>query len=846
MSLKGRLSFVRFLLLFVLLALAVHTRAAAGVAAQPAGHVDALAYVPASQELHIRGWAWDGASGQPAASLRVAVGGQRHAINTLIRMERADVRDTLGPSAAQAGFTASLPLSAALPERVPAVEITAVWPNGTTLQLTTAQAGQVRVHGVAPPLRHWILLALVASWIVLASVPRMAAWGLRVDGWVARRPQWVSIALLILFGLLVAAGVTGSSWPLLAQGAESALVQFQGNQAHIFSPRFIRSDEWGILTTNALAQWSHQPPFPVVNTNLGAEGQNMGVIGMTGTPIAQWAAVARPATWGYFFLPLHQAMAWHWQFPFFACLLVLWKALELLRPARLGFNLVLAATFCVAPYAAGWSLWPLYAAFFPLAIFVAFAAMAQTSRLGRALPWGAVMGVLLAGWVLVLYPPWQITVGTFMALLALGWGADHRDRLQWRAAQWLGLALALVLAAALLLSWWLDTGDAVARMQATVYPGGRTALQGADIAGAPWWALRGYLNTEALTFGLGANAQALAPSVNVNQSEISSYILLPMPVLLLALWRSAQPLRNRWALRACIAFAAFWLVFRFIGVPPWLAKATLWSHVTSIRLDLVMGLACTALLALVWVGGPIGQNALTPGRAMRHRLVSAGVALASAGLVALEFAWMPQGLLLADSAPLRWAMALAVGWGAWWVMRGRMRSAAGLLLLLSLVATLGFNPWSLAPRSVRLTAAVAALASDQGRLQRTLVIGNDAKAAVTLVAAGVPVVNGVLYYPHPQLWKSMGLADQDWSEVNRYQHLVFSLAAIPSTEPPFKATGNMDSVRVTVDPQRFDFASTGAGRVMASGDSAQLLRANPGLRERGKHGDFVWFSVVVR
>ena len=453
------------------------------------------------------------------------------------------------------------------------------------------------------------------------------------------------------------------------------------------------------------------------------------------------------------------------------------------------------------------------------------------------------MGVLLAGWVLVLYPPWQVTVGTFVALLALGWTADHRDRLQWRWSQWLGLALALLLAGALLASWWLDTSDAVARMQATVYPGGRTALQGADIRNAPWWALRGYLNTEALTFGLGGNAQALAPSVNVNQSEISSYILLPLPVLLLALWRSTQPLHNRWALRACLVFAAFWLVFRFVGVPLWLAKATLWSHVTAIRLDLAMGLACTALLALVWADGPPSHNAALSERVMRHRLVSAAVALASAGLVALEFSWMPKGLLLADSAPFRGAMVLAVGWGSWWVMRGRLRPAAGLLLLLSLVASLGFNPWSRAPRAVQLTPAVAALASEQGRLQRTLVIGNDAKASVTLVAAGVPVVNAVLYYPHPELWKKMGLTDSDWNEVNRYQHLIFSLEAIPPTEPPFKAHGDMDLVRVSIDPQRFDFASTGAGRIMAPADAVQALSANPSLRKLGGHGGFVWFAV---
>ena len=33
------------------------------------------------------------------------------------------------------------------------------------------------------------------------------------------------------------------------------------------------------------------------------------------------------------------------------------------------------------------------------------------------------------------------------------------------------------------------TAEAVARMRATVYPGNRTALTGADIHGAHWWAV---------------------------------------------------------------------------------------------------------------------------------------------------------------------------------------------------------------------------------------------------------------------------------------------------------------------------------------------------------------------
>jgi len=108
----------------------------------------------------------------------------------------------------------------------------------------------------------------------------------------------------------------------------------------------------------------------------------------------------------------------------------------------------------------------------------------------------------------------------------------------------------------------------------------------------------------------------------------------------------------------------------------------------------------------------------------------------------------------------------------------------------------------------------------------------------------VPVVNGVLYYPHADLWLRMGLPAGDWHEVNRYQHLIFALAPLPPDRPAFAVRGEMDFVRVTLDPLRFDFARTGAARVAAPTQAAQQLRGNTSLRELGHHGDYVWFVVM--
>lgn len=820
-------------LLTIALCMALGMATARGQSSQVRGNIDSVSYDSTRLSLHIHGWAWDSVTAQPLTELRISIRNLNFNIAPPAYVNRVDVQKALELATANVGFTTAITLPEALRGGSYPVEITAVFADGRSHLLQSGQGMVPLVSVNRPRDRHWILLALVSGCVGLAYVPWLRRWSDRAGSWIQTHPRRVAAAIGATFALLIALGITGSSWQLLAQEPISGAVEFKSSHKHVFKPKPIRSDEWSILTANALAQWNHRPRFPVVNTHLGPEGQNMGVIGMTGVPIAQPAALARPATWGYFFLPLRQAMAWHWQFPFFACLFLLWKALNLLRPRSSGFNLLLSLTFCVAPYAAGWSLWPLYAALFPLGLFVLAGTLLRSDRFAQTLPLGFAMGLLLAGWVLVLYPPWQITIGTFMAVLAAGWIADHRHELRLGKEQCLALALGISVAAMLVGSWWLDTADAIARIQATAYPGARSLQQGGDLD--LFWALRGYTNLETLPFGTGSI---------LNSSEVSGYVLFPLPMLLLGLWLGVLPSGNRWMLRACLAFLTFWLVFRFAGIPIWLSKVTLWSYVTSTRLDLVLGLTCTVLMVLIHDQWRAAWEGRQP--PLASIFSASTVALASAGLAALEFHLVPNGLIRANSLIHETAVALAVGIGAWWMMRGRIRAATCMMLLLCLVATLGFNPLSLAPRSVKPSAATAALAADSeqpGRPLRTLVFSEDDKIPMALAAAGVPVVNPTLYYPHRSFWEGIGLPEQDWFEVNRYQHLRFRPAHWPDS-PSFQARHlSLDTVEVTVDPQHFDFASTGAMRVVAQEKDATLLRNNPSLAELGHHAGLFWFAV---
>lgn len=326
---------------------------------------------------------------------------------------------------------------------------------------------------------HWWALGIVLVVVLLIRFGRLERTRLarRLSQWTQERTGYLLI--VGAFAVLVTAGITGSSMNLLLESPiGQSLLSAKGSQARLFDLRDIRGDEWGVLMPNVLAQVNHEPQFPVVNTNIGLSGQNMGVIGMTGVPIANWAALAKPATWGYFLLPLRQAMSWQWQLPFWGGLLSVWLLLNVLRPDRRGLNLALSFAFCVAPYAAAWSNWPLYATMFPALGFVLACKLMQTTRRGHALLLGLGLGWLMACWFLVLYPTWLIIVGSLLLFVGVGWCLDNRDRLHWGMPQVLGAVGAGVVAAALLGSWWMDTHDAVALMRATEYPGKRGALPG--------------------------------------------------------------------------------------------------------------------------------------------------------------------------------------------------------------------------------------------------------------------------------------------------------------------------------------------------------------------------------
>lgn len=167
------------------------------------------------------------------------------------------------------------------------------------------------------------------------------------------------LSLGALFLLLVAFGIHGSSTGVTAAwwAPEKPYTGYLFNPPHntskvdpegrreilMANAREIRWDELLISTQFSLSQLSHNPRFPVVNTNIG-NGQNM--LTLPHMPVWHIVTLARPATWGYFILGAQRGLAWYWWFRVFSCFTVLYLLLEVIlrshpRAGRLWRFLVL-------------------------------------------------------------------------------------------------------------------------------------------------------------------------------------------------------------------------------------------------------------------------------------------------------------------------------------------------------------------------------------------------------------------------------------------------------------------------------------------------------------------------
>ncbi|MCQ2990017.1 hypothetical protein NLO72_12345 [Pseudomonas tremae] len=628
----------------------------------------------------------------------------------------------------------------------------------------------------------------------------------------------LSAAVFFIFTTLLSLGITGSSFSF---GAKQA--SFIDSNPYVLwgSEQPIRSDEWLVLTPNAIAQANHIPPFPVINSNLGDDGQNMLIIGMTGVPVAHVSQLVKPATWGFYLFDLKRALSWNWLFPIFACLLAVWAVLCALNPGSWRLNFIASLTFSSAAYVVAWSNWPAYTVFFPCLVFLSFIKTLETKNTFKIFGYSCLLGLSFAGFVLVLYPPWQISLTYVFIAITVGKVIKDKSYRSISLRHGGAYLFALALSGLILYAWWSDARVAIHAMESTVYPGLRTTLSGGDVTLEIL--LRGYTN-------IGTLKDFISPFTN--QSEVASFYYMLLPLLTLFLIRAYRKQLSAVEIALAVAIS-FTLCFMFLGIPKLLAEYSLWGRVPGRRADLALGFSCLVLTSMLAT-----KKNSTPTKQLGF--LAATSAMIWAAVVYITTSQQDINILNTLTLPLTLFIAGATLVAGYLLARGSVRSYFVVTLGLSALTTYDFNPIVLAPEYVKTKTTV--LAENSGEPDRVLVM-DALTPPMYLLASGTKVVNGTFYYPQTTIWRQLDPESIQVDIYNRYQHLTFHAANEINNNQTFSiGTPWPDSVKVSLNAETFDFSALSATKIVAPSSVIGLTKNNS-LTYISKQGDWTWFKV---
>lgn len=789
------------------------------------GYVEAVHIDPEKRQLTLSGWV---ASHNPSvfvSNLILEAGDTEIYRGPFEGSERPDVasangrKDWLG-----SGFQVTVDLPRRIKNGSSRVKVSARLGDGSSFELSIPDAlKSVSITAPVSPGR-WRIAALIVA-VALLGFVFAASFTQLSFGW-----PFIPLfggALLLSFSLLVAGGWTGSSLGLALKGSsvtEHDSLPWRGED------RRVRSDEWEMLTPLAISQASHRPAYPVVNKLLGVDGQNMMVMGMTGVPVAHLSSVAKPATWGFFLFPLRAALSWYWWFPFFACFSALW--LVLIRFFELDWRVAaaLALTGSASPYAVVFSGWPAYTLFFPLVALLSLERIFIHEHFLPTVFFGLLLGWATAGFALILYPSWQISIAYLMLPLAMAWLWNQRNRLKWGLAQVVSVCLAVAVASGILLTWWWDAHNAVTAIQSTVYPGGRSLETGGDIA--PWFQLKGWLSP--VTMYMNSKMTAA--------SDAGTFPFILWAVLPAVLIRCMVLRRMDATAGALAGVTLFILAFIFIGFDKQLARMTLLGFATTYRADLVLGMA--QIFMLGWLMSPSRQP-IGP-VTLRWQAMYISMTLLAVTYAVHLFDRLPTAISELVPPGFTLLAFLAIGLTTYCLLIQRYLWVLATLLAWTLSASLPFNPIGQATSrmnaSPSLAREVAALEPNDP-LPPIAVVGNRIWA-MTLPAAGLHVVNTAFYYPQKSIWASLDPGNQNAAVHNRYHRLLLDLKKLPPGTNYLVENPRLDEVRVSLDPDRFDFRLLGAKAVLVSPSDGKRVRSNPALTLVKATGQWEMFRVV--
>jgi hypothetical protein len=484
--------------------------------------------------------------------------------------------------------------------------------------------------------------------------------------------------------------------------------------------------------------------------------------------------------------------------------------LQVVTGGRIDLSLLGGLILIASPFFQFWCLRPAPVAIFAGTAFLAALGVIFGGRRLEILLSGVLLGWAGAAFALSLYPPFQIPLAFLMALLfaAVIWEQRSRLRLREHFRSRCFAVLVATISVAVAALWLLaDAGEAIETMRQTVFPGERAVTGG----GRTLWEFVGP--------NLLASRQVADWEPLVNICEAASFWIASPAVLAMAAWQSWRGRARLGAVELVLALLlAVMVVHGVVGLPSWLAHASLLEMVPGHRSVIALGLVDLLLFSRL-----LSRNT------QPDRVSPIGTATAAAawtvllGVASVRFAaTLPEfrlevGLVLAS---VNGAIVWIAGRGG----SGRLPLAA--VLVGSALASAGFNPvvrgGSTYLLENPLSRKILEIDHRHGGESVWVAFGSPYLPNLFRVL-GVRAVNGLHPVPQFELWERFDPSHRHRRIYNRYAQVVFR----PAVSRPFEVRTVGRRLVAAVDPEARALRDLGLTHALFHGNDPDRLSRYP-------------------
>jgi hypothetical protein len=355
----------------------------------------------------------------------------------------------------------------------------------------------------------------------------------------------------------------------------------------------VRSDEWLAWTPSLLSQALHRPPFPIENSNVGAEKTPL----IASLPVRHFIMLFRPQLYGFFIFKIETAYAFYWNVKVFGFLTAFFFLFRILTGGRFWISLFGTLWIFFSAYIQWWfscpPMLPEMLASWALAM-ICVICLFQKQTLPRRIAAGIGLLIGSINFVLCFYPPFQIPLIYIGIALLTGWFWQRQNTpLDWLRGTFT-CAVVLSLCLVVLLPYFYECLPTLRVIAGTSYPGARQSSGGELKIRETFNGVLGFFNSSEDTF-LDSRG---------NACEASNFWPLWLLVLAAAGSELIKDRKNRRIEIALLCCLAGFTLYAFCPLPQWLCRVTLMSYVPGIRNLLACGIAGTIFATLVLARNP--------------------------------------------------------------------------------------------------------------------------------------------------------------------------------------------------------------------------------------------------